>query len=91
MNILLIKLGALGDISYTLPSLEAIKTIEPEARITWVIGSSSSELLEDHPDIDRRIIVDEARFFSKNPIVRANEVLKLGRFDVPVSTLLENL
>jgi 3-deoxy-D-manno-octulosonic-acid transferase/heptosyltransferase-1 len=56
MNILIVKLSAIGDVLHTLPSLAAIRKLYPQAHITWVIEEASSDLIKGHPDLDRVII-----------------------------------
>jgi 3-deoxy-D-manno-octulosonic-acid transferase/heptosyltransferase-1 len=56
MNILIIKLSAIGDVIHTLPSLAALRKLYPDANITWVIEEASSDIIKDHPYLDRVII-----------------------------------
>ena len=56
MNILIVKLSAIGDVIHTLPSLAALRKLYPEANITWVIEDASSDLISDHPYLDRVIV-----------------------------------
>ena len=52
MNILLVKLGALGDVLRTTPLLTALKKKYPDARITWVVDAPHLEVLKGNPLID---------------------------------------
>jgi heptosyltransferase-1 len=56
LNILIVKLSAIGDVVHTLPSLGALRRHFPDAHITWVIEEASSDLIENHPYLDRVII-----------------------------------
>ncbi|HOD36061.1 MAG TPA: glycosyltransferase family 9 protein [Syntrophales bacterium] len=56
INILIVKLSAIGDVVHTLPSLAALRTLYPLAHITWVVEETSSDLLVGHPDLDRLLI-----------------------------------
>ncbi len=58
MRILIVKLGAIGDIIHTLPALAAIREGLPDSEISWVVEHSSSEILRDNPLVDRLIEVD---------------------------------
>jgi lipopolysaccharide heptosyltransferase I len=58
MRILIVKLGSIGDIVHTLPSLAAIRSAMPEAEISWVAERRCLEILRDNPLIDRLIEVD---------------------------------
>jgi lipopolysaccharide heptosyltransferase I len=58
MRILIVKLGSIGDIIHTLPSVAAIRKAIPHAEISWVVEHRSSEILRDNPILDRLIEVD---------------------------------
>ena len=58
MRILIVKLGSIGDIVHTLPSLAAIRKALPDAKISWVVERRSIEILRDNPILDRLIEVD---------------------------------
>jgi heptosyltransferase-1 len=58
VRILIVKLGSIGDIIHTLPSLAAIRRALPQANISWVVERSSAEILRDNPLLDRLIEVD---------------------------------
>jgi len=56
VNILIVKLSAIGDVVHTLPSLSALRKLYPKANITWVIEEAASDLIKDHPYLDRVIV-----------------------------------
>ncbi|HOO89200.1 MAG TPA: glycosyltransferase family 9 protein, partial [Syntrophales bacterium] len=56
VNILIVKLSAIGDVVHTLPSLAALRKLYPKAHITWVIEEDSSDIIMGHPCLDRVII-----------------------------------
>lgn len=58
MRILIVKLGSIGDVVHTLPSLAAIRQALPHAEISWVVERRSAEILRDNPILDRLIEVD---------------------------------
>ena len=58
MRILIVKLGSIGDIVHTLPSLAAIRRALPRAEISWVVERRSAEILRDNPFLNRLIEVD---------------------------------
>jgi len=62
MNILIVKLSALGDVVHTLPSLAALRTLYPEAHISWVIEEAASDLIQDHPLLDRVLLSRRKRW-----------------------------
>ncbi|MBY0504565.1 MAG: glycosyltransferase family 9 protein [Bryobacteraceae bacterium] len=49
MNILVVRLGAMGDILHTLPAVELLHRTRPEAKIYWIAESRWHPLLEGHP------------------------------------------
>jgi heptosyltransferase I len=58
VRILIVKLGSIGDIVHTLPSLSAIRSALPHAEISWVAERRTCEILKDNPLLDRLIEVD---------------------------------
>ncbi len=58
MRILIVKLGSIGDIIHTLPSLAAIRSALPDAEISWVAEERTAEILRGNPMIDNLIEVD---------------------------------
>ena len=58
MRILIVKLGSIGDIIHTLPSLAVIRHALPESEISWVVEERVAEILKDNPLLDRLIEVD---------------------------------
>ncbi|MGI9105285.1 MAG: lipopolysaccharide heptosyltransferase I [Pyrinomonadaceae bacterium] len=58
MRILIVKLGSIGDIVHTLPSLAAIRGALPRAELSWVVERRAAEILRDNPLLDRLIEID---------------------------------
>jgi len=58
MRILIIKMWALGDILMATPMLNAIRSKEPDAHITWLVDVHHADLLANHPLIDEVISID---------------------------------
>ena len=56
MNILIVKLSAIGDVIHTLPSLAALRRCYPQAHISWAVEEAASDLLADHPMLDRVLV-----------------------------------
>jgi len=57
-KILIIKIGALGDVIRTTTILPALRKKCPNHHITWLIKENSKEVLEDHPFLDKLLIYD---------------------------------
>lgn len=56
MNILLVKLSAIGDVLHTLPVLNALRQAFVDAHITWLVEEAAAALIEGHPALDRVLI-----------------------------------
>jgi lipopolysaccharide heptosyltransferase I len=55
-NILIVKTSAIGDVTHTLPALNALRHCYPEARITWLVEEAAAGLLVGHPALDRLLV-----------------------------------
>jgi heptosyltransferase-1 len=56
-RILVVRLGAMGDIIHALPAVASLKTGFPGSRLTWVVEPKWAPLLEDNPFIDRIVLL----------------------------------
>lgn len=66
MRILIVKLGAIGDVVHTLPALAALRRALPEAHLAWVVERGGpAKLLRDNPCLDELIEID-TRGWRKN-------------------------
>jgi lipopolysaccharide heptosyltransferase I len=54
-RVLLIRLGAVGDVLRTLPALHLIRKTFPAVHLAWIVEDLSRELLDGHPEIDEVI------------------------------------
>lgn len=55
-SILIVKLSAIGDVVQTLPMVETLRSRFPQARIDWLVEEDASDLLVEHPALNRVII-----------------------------------
>lgn len=55
VRILVVRLGALGDIVHTLPAVCTLKTSFPSCHVSWVVESKWATLLEGNPYLDEII------------------------------------
>jgi heptosyltransferase I len=62
VNILIVKLSAIGDVIHTLPALAGVRRLYPEAHITWIVEEAASDILKGHPHIDRLIVSGRKRW-----------------------------
>ena len=61
-RILILRSSALGDVIHVLPSLTALKSIFPDAEVSWMVEPLGAMILEGHPLIDRLIVFDRQQF-----------------------------
>lgn len=56
MNILIVKLSAIGDVIHTLPVLNALRKQYPDAHITWLVEEAAYGIIKGHKALDRIIV-----------------------------------
>jgi heptosyltransferase-1 len=56
-RILVVRLGAMGDIIHALPAAASLKHSFPGSRLTWAVEPKWAPLLEDNPFIDRMVLL----------------------------------
>lgn len=61
-RILIVRLGAIGDVARVLPMLNGLRTRFPGAEIDWVVQAKAADLLVDHPQISRLWVVPSVRW-----------------------------
>ncbi len=57
-RILIVRLGAVGDIVRTLPAVHRIRLAWPDARIAWAVERGPHGLIEGHPLIDELFVLE---------------------------------
>lgn len=80
-RILVVRLGAMGDIVHTLPAVASLKRNFPGCRLTWVVEPRWAVLLEANPFVDRLVLFDR---HTRGGIARAWRELREERFDFAV-------
>ncbi|MBU0574971.1 MAG: glycosyltransferase family 9 protein [Proteobacteria bacterium] len=78
VNILIVKLSAIGDVIHTLPALAALRRCYPVADITWVVEEASADLLAGHPALNR-VIVSRRKTWMKE--------IRRGRIAAPLKEM----
>ena len=73
VNILIVKLSAIGDVVHTLPSLSALRNHYPDAHISWVVEESAADIIKNHPHLDRVIISYRKRWIQSLKDLRSLE------------------
>jgi heptosyltransferase-1 len=80
-NILIVRLGAMGDIIHSLPGAASLKHSFPSARVTWVVEPRWVPLLEGNGFVDRILVFrrDDPRTWRET-----KRELKSERYDLAV-------
>jgi lipopolysaccharide heptosyltransferase II len=91
MKVLIIKLRALGDVVMALPMNAAVRSLDPNASITWLCGQAVAPLLKAVGGIDELLVVDERRLLLGSQRERVSELFRIWykllgrRFDLVLS------
>lgn len=64
MRILVVRLGAMGDVIHALPAVATLKHSFPDAWIAWALESKWASLLDGNPNVDRIVTFDRKNFSS---------------------------
>jgi len=80
MNILIVKLSAIGDVIHTLPALNALRSRYPGARITWLVEEAAAGLVQGHAALDRVIVSRRKRWIRNLRQRRFRELREIRRF-----------
>ena len=58
MNILIVKLGAISDVLFATPLVEAVRRQVDDPQIDWLVGSHAEPILRGYPGLRKRIVYD---------------------------------
>ena len=61
-RILIVRLGAIGDVARVLPMLHGLRERFPQAEVDWVVQTKAADLLREHPEIDHLWVVPFAKW-----------------------------
>src|ERR1044071_7220662 len=81
VRILVVRLGAMGDIIHALPAVASLKHSYPGSHLTWVVEPRWQPLLEANPFVDR---VVPLRRDSLSGIFESRRDLRSFRYDFAV-------
>ena len=76
MNILIIRLSAIGDVVHALSVVAPLKKRFSDCKVTWVIEEEASDILKSYSGIDRVIISRRKRWLRQ---LRSGQVVKALR------------
>jgi heptosyltransferase-1 len=80
-RILIVRLGAMGDVIHTLPAAASLSASFPAAEIVWAIDPKWTPLLEGNPDVDRIVPFNRHDLDSVGSAIRS---LRAVKFDFAV-------
>ena len=84
-RVLIVRLGALGDIVHAIPVAVALRRAFPAVRIDWLVSTKHREILDLVPAIDRRLVInDRARARGGTSLVGAVRHLRAARYDAAI-------
>src|SRR5437868_3584569 len=81
MNILLVRLGALGDVVHAIPAAAALRRAFPAARIDWLVERQHRAIVDLVTVLDRVIAVESPTIAGWTAAVSA---LRAARYDVAI-------
>jgi lipopolysaccharide heptosyltransferase I len=81
MRILVVRLGAMGDIIHALPAVASLKQSFAHSEVTWAVESKWTPLLEGNPFVDRIAEIDRHSFTA---LLAMREKLRRTKFDLAV-------
>ena len=80
-SILVVRLGAFGDLVHALPAVAAMRAAWPDARIDWLVDGRYAALLELVPAIDRAIVMGGP---TGRSVFRAIGELRRARYELAI-------
>jgi len=88
-RLLIVRLGAVGDVLRAVPAVHAIRRAFPGIHLGWIVEDLSSPLLEGHPDIDRvlrfprrELSAIERPWSASGHLLRLRDEIRSQRFTV---------
>ncbi len=81
-RVLIVRLGALGDLVHALPSLAALRDAWPDARIDWLVDRRYAGLLAFVTGLDRVVVLGKRGQAPFSAWLHAIRLLRAERYDV---------
>ncbi|KKP22569.1 MAG: Lipopolysaccharide heptosyltransferase I [candidate division TM6 bacterium GW2011_GWF2_28_16] len=75
MNILIIRVSAIGDVVHTLPAIFLIKHLIPESKIDWVVQKKASQLLTNQKFLNQVFVLPDNYLSIKN-LTKTIQIIK---------------
>ncbi len=80
-RVLIVRLGAMGDILHALPAVASLRATFPDVRIVWAAHPKWAALLDGNPAVDEQVYLDR---FSPSSLLRAWRALRREPFDAVI-------
>ena len=80
-RILVVRLGAMGDIIHALPAVAWLKQSHPGSHLTWLVEPRWAPLLEENPYVDRVVLLHRQNFAG---LVETRRELRTAHYDFAV-------
>lgn len=83
-RILIIKLGAIGDVIHSLPVLSTLRACLPKVHLSWAVEEKAAPVLKGNPDLDELILLERKRLGGPSAFhyfPRWFRILRAKRFD----------
>ena len=84
MRILLVRLGALGDIVHAIPVAAALRRAHPDARIDWLVSEKHREILDLVPVVNARIATNDRAAGGPTSLLAIVRLLRQSRYDIVI-------
>jgi heptosyltransferase-1 len=81
MNILIVRLGALGDVVHAVPAAAALRKAFPEAGIDWLVDAKHRDIVDLVTAIDRTVTLDSPTLAGWTTVLRA---LRRTSYDIAI-------
>ena len=75
-TLLVVRLGAMGDVLHALPAVACLKRTFPESKLTWVVAPKWMPLIEGNPFVDQVLPFNRRRFRELRRAIRVLHGLK---------------
>lgn len=66
INILIVRVSAIGDVVHTLPAIFLLKYLYPQAKISWVVQEKAAVLLKDQPFLNNVWVLPDHYLMPRN-------------------------
>src|SRR6266542_2740714 len=82
MRVLLVRLGALGDLVHALPFVAALRTAHPDARIDWLVDARYRALVDLVPILNERLSLNTRALTGPAALPAVVRRLRLAHYDI---------